>query len=174
LPTLPDDPAQRGRLFRAARSLLGWSQAGLACAAGVGTALVYRVEAGCPGSGARAVAALAAAVERAGVVFLSAGDAAGHGLRYAARGGSPGPSGGGCRADPLATAAACVARQRAVVARLEASGAGAGAEAELALRLLREMERALAAMNRSRELIKSTGTPDTSGGRAPAPRALAA
>ena len=51
---LPDDPVLRGRLFRAARCLLGWSQAGLARAAGVGTALVYRVEAGRPGAGARA------------------------------------------------------------------------------------------------------------------------
>jgi hypothetical protein len=47
---LPDDPVLRGRLFRAARCLLGWSQAGLARAAGVGTAVVHRVEAGRPGA----------------------------------------------------------------------------------------------------------------------------
>jgi hypothetical protein len=98
---LPDDPVLRGRLFRAARVLLGWSQAGLACAAGVGTAVVYRVEAGCPGSGAKAVAALAAAVEAAGVHFIGDGDIWGHGLRYVARPRPAGPPGGGVRAGSL-------------------------------------------------------------------------
>jgi hypothetical protein len=80
---LPDDLVLRGRLFRAARVLLGWSQAGLA--AGVGTAIVYRVEAGCPGSGTKAVAALAAALEEAGVQFIGDGNVRGHGLRYTPR-----------------------------------------------------------------------------------------
>jgi hypothetical protein len=148
---LPDDPVLRGRLFRAARSLLGWSQAGLACAAGASTALVCRVEAGCPGAGTRAAAALAAAVEGAGVRFVGAGGAAGHGLRYAARPVPGGPPGGGDRAGRSAAAADRVARQRALVARLEA--AGAGAQAELARRLLGEMERARETMARSRELV---------------------
>ena len=85
---LPDDPVLRGRLFRAARCLLGWSQARLACAAGVGTAVVYRVEAGCPGPGDRTVAAIAAALEGAGVHFIGDGDVWGHGLRYTARRGA--------------------------------------------------------------------------------------
>jgi transcriptional regulator with XRE-family HTH domain len=82
---LPDDPVLRGRLFRAARVLLGWSQAGLACAAGVGTAVVYRIEAGCPGPGDRTVAALEAALEEAGVQFIGDGNAWAHGLRYTPR-----------------------------------------------------------------------------------------
>ena len=82
---LPDDPVLRGRLLRAARGLLGWSQAGLAGAAGVGTAVVYRVEAGCPGPGDRTVAALAAALEAAGVQFIGDGHVWGHGLRYTPR-----------------------------------------------------------------------------------------
>jgi transcriptional regulator with XRE-family HTH domain len=82
---LPDDPVLRGRLLRAARGLLGWSQAGLAGAAGVGTAVVYRVEAGCPGPGDRTVAALAAALEGAGVQFIGDGNVRGHGLRYTPR-----------------------------------------------------------------------------------------
>jgi hypothetical protein len=150
---LPDDPVLRGRLFRAARSLLGWSQAGLACAAGASTALVCRVEAGCPGAGTRAVAALAAAVEGAGVRFVGVADAAGHGLRYAARPVPGGPPGGEDRAGRSAAAADRVARQRALVARLEAAGAGAQAAAGLARRLLGEMERARETMARSRELV---------------------
>jgi hypothetical protein len=70
--------------------------------------------------------------------------------RAAHPGGPPGDEG---RAGRWAAAAARVARQRALVARLEAAGVGAEAVAELARRLLGEMERTLAMMARSRELI---------------------
>src|SRR3712207_7729834 len=43
---LPDDPVLRGRLLRAARDLLGWTQARVAGEAGVSTAAVTALEVG--------------------------------------------------------------------------------------------------------------------------------
>jgi transcriptional regulator with XRE-family HTH domain len=56
---------------RAARALIGWSQAELAEAAGVSVSLVDRFEAGAPDSiPAEAVAKMGAALESAGVAFI--------------------------------------------------------------------------------------------------------
>jgi Helix-turn-helix domain len=58
-------------LIRAARALIGWSQAELAEAAGVSVSLVDRFEAWAPDSiPAEAVAKMRAALESAGVVFI--------------------------------------------------------------------------------------------------------
>ena len=56
---------------RAARALIGWSQAELAEAAGVSVSLVDRFETGQPDSiAAEAVAKMRAALESAGVAFI--------------------------------------------------------------------------------------------------------
>jgi transcriptional regulator with XRE-family HTH domain len=78
----PDDPVSRGRLFRAARDLLGWTQARVASEAGVSTAAVTALEVGRPGPRAGSVAAVTAALERAGVRFLAAAEGMGQGVRY--------------------------------------------------------------------------------------------
>ncbi|ATX64447.1 XRE family transcriptional regulator [Roseinatronobacter bogoriensis subsp. barguzinensis] len=58
--------------LRAARALIGWSQQALADAAGVSSMTVKRAEgSGSPAASADAVAALRAALENAGVVFLA-------------------------------------------------------------------------------------------------------
>ena len=79
---LLDDPVQRGRLFHAARALLGWTQARVAGEAGVSTAAVTALEVGRRGPRAGSVAAVTAALERAGVRFLAAADGLGQGVRY--------------------------------------------------------------------------------------------
>jgi len=57
---------------RAARALIGWSQAELAEAAGVPLSTVERIESGEPGSiPAEAVDKLRAALESAGVTFIA-------------------------------------------------------------------------------------------------------
>jgi transcriptional regulator with XRE-family HTH domain len=57
--------------IRAARALIGWSQAELAEAAGVSVSLVDRFEAEAPDSiPAEAVAKMGAALESAGVAFI--------------------------------------------------------------------------------------------------------
>jgi transcriptional regulator with XRE-family HTH domain len=57
--------------IRAARALIGWSQAGLAEAAGVSVSLVDRFETGQPDSiAAETVAKMRAALESAGVAFI--------------------------------------------------------------------------------------------------------
>jgi transcriptional regulator with XRE-family HTH domain len=57
--------------IRAARALIGWSQAELAGAAGVPISIVERFESGQPDSiGAEAVAKMRAALESAGVAFI--------------------------------------------------------------------------------------------------------
>jgi DNA-binding XRE family transcriptional regulator len=167
---LPDDPVLRGRLFHAARALLGWTQARVAGAAGVSTAAVNAVEIGRRGPRAPATAAIVAALERAGVRFVAAADGQDQGVGYARaaadhRSGPPaapalapaaappGPAAGG-----LARAEACVARQRRLVARLDAVGAAPAAHAELARGLLGEMERALALLRRRRERPGATGS----------------
>ena len=56
---------------RAARALIGWSQAELAEAAGVSVSFVDRFESGAPdGIPAEAVARMSAALESAGVAFI--------------------------------------------------------------------------------------------------------
>ena len=58
--------------LRAARALIGWSQQALADAARVSSMTVKRAEgSGNPAASADAVAALRAALENAGVVFLA-------------------------------------------------------------------------------------------------------
>jgi hypothetical protein len=79
---LPDDPVLRGRLLRAARDLLGWTQARVAGEAGISTAAVTALEVGRRGPRAGSVAAVTAALERAGVRFLAAADGLGQGVRY--------------------------------------------------------------------------------------------
>ena len=79
---LPDDPVLRGRLFHAARALLGWTQARVAGEAGISTAAVTALEVGRRGPRAGSVAAITAALERAGVRFLVAADGLGQGVRY--------------------------------------------------------------------------------------------
>jgi transcriptional regulator with XRE-family HTH domain len=57
---------------RAARALIGWSQADLADAAGVSLSTVERFETGAPGSvPPEAVAKMGAALESAGVAFIA-------------------------------------------------------------------------------------------------------
>ena len=62
------EPAQ----VRAARALIGWSQAELADAAGVSVSLVNRFETGVPDSvPSETVAKIRAALESAGVAFIA-------------------------------------------------------------------------------------------------------
>lgn len=57
--------------IRAARALLGWSQPAVAEAAGVSSMTVKRAEgSGKPAASAEAIAAIRAALEAAGVVFI--------------------------------------------------------------------------------------------------------
>ena len=70
---LATDPIWAGRMVRAGRDLLGWTQARLACEAGVSAATVHRVEVGAVGVGTRSVAAIVAALERHDV-WLEASD----------------------------------------------------------------------------------------------------
>ena len=94
---LPDDPVLRGRLFHAARALLGWTQARVAGEAGVSTAAVTALEVGRRGPRAGSVAAVTAALERAGVRFVAAADGLGQGVRYE----RPEPASTGARAPEL-------------------------------------------------------------------------
>ena len=81
-----DDAELRCRLLRSARLLLGWSQAGLACEAGISTGTVYAVESGRLSAMSPAALAIVAALERGGVQLLSSADHNGPGLRYVAGG----------------------------------------------------------------------------------------
>ena len=70
-----------GNQLRAARSLLGWSQAQLAKAAGLSIPTVKRAEGrGSVSASSEAVAAISAALERGGVEFLG-DDGCGAGVR---------------------------------------------------------------------------------------------
>jgi predicted transcriptional regulator len=60
--------------IRAARALLGWRQRELAAAAGVSAISVKNAEGGTVDSRASTLGAIQAAFDRAGVVFLDAGD----------------------------------------------------------------------------------------------------
>jgi DNA-binding XRE family transcriptional regulator len=93
----PDDPVSRGRLLHAARALLGWTQARVAHEAGVSTAAVTALEVGRPGPRRGSVAAITAALERAGVRFLAAAEGMGQGVRYE----RPQPAFTGARAPEL-------------------------------------------------------------------------
>jgi transcriptional regulator with XRE-family HTH domain len=92
-----DDPVSRGRLLHAARALLGWTQARVAGEAGVSTAAVTALEVGRPGPRAGSVAAVTAALERAGVRFVAAAEGMGQGVRYE----RPEPASTGVRAPEL-------------------------------------------------------------------------
>ena len=59
--------------MRAARGLLGWSQRTLAAKAGVSVPTVKRLEAGVDGVNDASLAAVAAAIEHAGVSFVAPG-----------------------------------------------------------------------------------------------------
>jgi transcriptional regulator with XRE-family HTH domain len=76
---VPADPALRGRLFCAARALLGWTQARVACEAGLPTGTVAAVEIGRRGERAAAVPAILGALDRAGVRVATAEAAGGAG-----------------------------------------------------------------------------------------------
>ena len=68
--------------LRAARALLGWSQADLAARAGLSSMTVKRAEgSGKPPASAEAIAAIRAALEAQGVVFLDNGTGPGVKLR---------------------------------------------------------------------------------------------
>jgi DNA-binding XRE family transcriptional regulator len=69
--------------IRAARALLGWSQAKLADEAGVSVITIKRMEASPEAFRARfdIVMKVKAAVERAGVVFLEGNDGFSHGVQ---------------------------------------------------------------------------------------------
>ena len=60
--------------IRAARALLGWRQRELAAAAGVSEISVKNAEGGTVDSQASTLGAIQTAFDRAGVVFLDAGD----------------------------------------------------------------------------------------------------
>lgn len=63
-------PAQ----IRAARALIGWKQTELAAASGVSEISIKNIERGATDPRASTLAALQAAFEKAGVVFLDPGD----------------------------------------------------------------------------------------------------
>lgn len=73
-------PAQ----IRAARALLGWTQVDLAAASGVSEISIKNIERGVTDPRASTLGAIEAAVAKAGVVFLAAGDArdGGAGVRF--------------------------------------------------------------------------------------------
>ncbi len=67
---VPNDAALRCRLLRSARLLLDWSQARLACEAGISTGTVHAVEAGRLSVESPAARAMAQALERRGVLLV--------------------------------------------------------------------------------------------------------
>ena len=68
--------------FRAARGLCGLSQAGLAEAAGVSSMTVKRAEgSGNPYPAEKAISAMRAALEQAGIIFLDGNATEGPGVR---------------------------------------------------------------------------------------------
>ena len=80
-----DDAAVRSRLLRSARLLLDWSQARLACEAGISTGSVNAVETGRISTRSPASKAMIQALEREGVLLLLTTAQGGLGLRYMAR-----------------------------------------------------------------------------------------
>jgi len=73
--------------LRSARLLLDWSQARLACEAGVSTGTVYAVESGRLDRKSPAVLAVVQALRNGGVEFIPPVDGHGSGVRYACAGG---------------------------------------------------------------------------------------
>jgi transcriptional regulator with XRE-family HTH domain len=70
--------------IRAARALLGWRQADLSRASGVGTATIQRIEKSERTAGyASTLVRLRTAFEQAGIRFIDEDDAGGFGLRMA-------------------------------------------------------------------------------------------
>jgi predicted transcriptional regulator len=66
--------------IRAARSLLGWRQADLAKASGISQVAIKNIERGATDPKASTLDAIQAAFDKAGVVFLDAGDTRDGGL----------------------------------------------------------------------------------------------
>ena len=174
---LPNHPWVLGRLFHAARDLLGWSQERVAAEAGVSMAAVHALERGRAPVVSQAMLAVMATLERSGVRFLAAADGFGYGVRYAAPGSPesrsaspglqivtghggiavPGPAGAaGSRQTHshrrLAAARARTTRQRQRQRQLVAQLMAAGHDVQLANGLLVQMERALLLMRQSEDL----------------------
>ena len=83
---LPRDRGRRSRLLRSARLLLDWSQARLACEAGVSTGAVYAVESGRLDRTSAAALAVVQALRNGGVELIPPVDGHGYGVRYASAG----------------------------------------------------------------------------------------
>jgi transcriptional regulator with XRE-family HTH domain len=79
--------------IKAARGLLGWSQAELANRAGVGQMTIKRAEArpGLLGGTVDIAMSIRIAFEKAGIVFIDADDVAGVGVRLGKRRSAPRP-----------------------------------------------------------------------------------
>src|SRR4051812_42501241 len=86
LTPLPDDPVLKGRLFRAARVLLQWTQAHLAWRAGLSASTVNAIENARHSASTTSAKLVALALEAAGIRFLAVADGLGHGLRYGGSG----------------------------------------------------------------------------------------
>lgn len=71
-----------GPQIRAARSLIGWTQEELAAEAGVSVDSVKRAERSTSDPRSSTLEAIRLAVEKAGVIFLEAGDDGGSGVRF--------------------------------------------------------------------------------------------
>ena len=79
---LPADPILRGRVLRAARTLVDWSQARLACEACISRATVNAVETGRMSRECPACLAMVGALECAGVQFIPPIGHLGPGVRF--------------------------------------------------------------------------------------------
>lgn len=79
---LPGDPILRGRVLRAARMLMDWSQARLACEVGISRATVNAVESGRMNGESPACMAMVQALERGGVQFIPPIAKLGPGVRF--------------------------------------------------------------------------------------------
>ena len=170
---LPDDPTRLGRLFRAARYLLGRTQASVAAQAGMHAATIHAIEAGRLRPRAASVQRAMQALERSGVRFLAAVDGMGHGVRYAEAGGGrpegspkddgsgtiPGGPGAAAVPDPallaqhLTRIEASMERQRRLVRHLDAAGRNVAA----AYQLLVTMEQGLDLLRQYRDLLAGSG-----------------
>ena len=79
---LPGDPIFRGRVLRAARMLVDWNQARLACEVGISRATINAVESGRVSGDSPACMAMVQALERAGVQFIPPIGNLGPGVRF--------------------------------------------------------------------------------------------
>jgi hypothetical protein len=80
---MSDSPMLRGRLLRSARLLLDWSQARLACEAGISSGTVCAMASGRLRADSPAAQAMVQALERRGVLLVPSCGQYGPGLRYA-------------------------------------------------------------------------------------------